>query len=273
MIKQAFCIAAGLLLHLGAAQAQEPNWRYFTADPSMAAAFDTPIYSQGAQLCVIEGWTPENSGFPSAAPLWNTQIFPNTPSNPDALQVMLQSIDAQATGHCDFVGLPWYVPQFRQPFIDRLAQHAMTEIAGLSVPEGANPAAASAPSAELSAEAAAVGQQIETACARHPYQSLEFDCGCVANAITAGILGGTLSAKTDANTHIYQYFRSPPPTCVNDAGIRAAVVKFCENNNIFASSANPVDCQCAADVGVAAFRANPQPSKHLAFYPSLTQCR
>ena len=113
-------------------QAQDLNWLYLTNRAEFAQSFQNAPYPVDAELCVIEGWTPENSGVQHLAKDWQVSVTPSAPNNPHALELILATIDLSSDGECDFVAVPWYVPPFRKPIGDRIANRRMLEIVGLS---------------------------------------------------------------------------------------------------------------------------------------------
>ncbi|MGC1486238.1 MAG: hypothetical protein WA784_00455, partial [Albidovulum sp.] len=84
------------LVGIATAQAKDPNWLYVTVDSELASAYDEGRTPEYAGLCVIEGWTTENSGIPEVSNAWYVSIAPSGPNNPNALGVILDSIDQVA---------------------------------------------------------------------------------------------------------------------------------------------------------------------------------
>lgn len=131
-MKRFFVGVLYLVLSASNAQAKDPNWLYLTNREDIVQTFQQPPYPTEDRFCVIEGWTPGNSGVYELAKGWKGMILPNAPANPNALSIILSTIDLASDGECDFVAVPWYVPQFRKPIIDRIAANGVMEITGLS---------------------------------------------------------------------------------------------------------------------------------------------
>lgn len=251
MIARLLCLVC--LLIPAAAKAQ--TWRYFTFEYNQSA-MAPPANGVGAYLCAIEGWTAENSDFSNLAASWNPNIFPSGSNNPNALAVVLNTIDAAATGVCDFVAVPWYAPEIHQILLERLDLHSFQVIPSLE--EGVATTSQSKPKETLSTEVDQKVDQVVADCNRNPYSKKLYDCTCIGSETRRRLDSGTfstLSGLWDMNQVLY-----PDPTgvCVDRAKIARHSLENCENFRIYGGpEAQKIDCSCVVEKATRAFLENP----------------
>ena len=247
-----------LLSATGPAFAQ--TWRYFGPE-YIHSAFAPPTTAEGAYLCVIEGWTPQNSGFPERADKWNTHIFPIGPTNPDALSVVLDSIEGAATGLCDFVAVPWYEPKIHAALTERLNLRSITAIPDLDASNSkqSGDITTTGPSPEV---VEARVQELGADCKRTPYGKTYFDCSCVAEKARARIIDGVISVHAQNYDIMKSLYEDPALGCVDTEGVKTAVFEFCENQKFYSGGTlDNLDCNCAQETALAEFLKKPGVSK------------
>jgi hypothetical protein len=245
----------GLIGFLFPLAATAQTWRYFTFEYNQSG-IAPPSNGTGAYLCAIEGWTIENSGFPVLATGWNSKILPSGPNNPDALAVVLDSIDATATGLCDFVAVPWYAPQIHDVLLERLEFRSLQVVPSL---EGGAVAEATAKYNETSS--IEVDQKVDEVfgeCNRNPYSKMYYDCACIADQTRKRLDNGEfslLSGLWDMNRLLYP---DPSAVCVDREKIARASLENCESFQIFGGpQAQKIDCSCVVEKASRAFLENP----------------
>lgn len=263
------------------AQAQDATWRYFTNESYVFyqgyPSLDEIEYKQ-LTLCVIEAWSPENSGFSRVSGNWEIKTVPYAPNGTDPILEIIETASLYlGNSSCAFFGIPWADVSVdnRQGITDLLKRQGITELLGnyrlinyeipaLKTPEEIVALGSSSASRISEAEAEMLAQEAGGNCRGNSIMSELYDCNCLINQAKQNLLDGRISV-TDAQTLFHNSFYTPDAagqtSCVNETGVRAYAMRLCITPTNSRCTASTEVQSCVADEAVRLFSENPYISK------------